>query len=66
MRTLGTLTALTATLEDPALYTRVGGVAEAHALGVKLDALRKRLDRALAAWEQETAALESLERTSAG
>jgi ATP-binding cassette, subfamily F, member 3 len=54
--------ALTATLDDPELYTRPGGVQEANRLGARLDELRARLDVALATWEQETAALESLER----
>jgi ATP-binding cassette subfamily F protein 3 len=58
------VTALTATLDDPELYTRSGGVAEANRFGMRLDALRKRLDAALATWEQETASLESLERAT--
>ena len=58
----GEITALTATLDDPELYTKPGGVEHAHTLGARLDALRVRLDAALATWEQETAALETLER----
>ena len=58
----GEITALTATLDDPELYTKPDGVEHAHALGARLDALRGRLDAALATWEQETAALETLER----
>ncbi|HEV7994391.1 MAG TPA: ABC-F family ATP-binding cassette domain-containing protein [Gemmatimonadaceae bacterium] len=58
------VTALTATLDDPELYTRSGGVEEAHRLGARLDKLRTRLDAALATWEQETASLESLERAT--
>jgi soluble cytochrome b562 len=54
--------ALTATLDDPELYTRPGGVQEANRMGMRLDTLRGRLDTALATWEQETAALEALER----
>jgi ATP-binding cassette subfamily F protein 3 len=54
---------LTSTLDDPALYTRPDGVQQAHTLGVTLDKVRARLDQALASWERETAALESLERT---
>jgi ATP-binding cassette, subfamily F, member 3 len=53
---------LTAALEDPELYTRPGGVQEANGMGARLDKLRARLDAALATWERETAALESLER----
>jgi ATP-binding cassette, subfamily F, member 3 len=58
------VTTLTATLDDPELYTRAGGVQEAHRLGARLDTLRTRLDAALEAWEQETAALEKLERAT--
>ena len=53
---------LAATLDDPELYTRPGGVQEANRLGARLDKLRARLDVALATWEQETGALELLER----
>jgi ATP-binding cassette subfamily F protein 3 len=55
---------LTTTLDDPELYTRRNGVQEAHKLGAELDKVRTRLDRALAAWEKETASLESLERAT--
>jgi ATP-binding cassette subfamily F protein 3 len=58
------VTTLTATLDDPELYTRVGGVEEAHKLGARLDTLRASLDAALATWEQETASLEKLERAT--
>lgn len=56
--------ALTRTLDDPGLYTKAGGVQEAHRLGARLDSLRTRLDEALAAWERETAAVEALERAT--
>ena len=56
------VSALTATLDDPELYTRPNGVQEATQLGVRLDQLQARLDLALATWERETAALELLER----
>ena len=55
---------LTRTLDDPTLYTRPDGVREAHRLGGRLDSLRMQLDKALAAWEEETATLEALERTT--
>jgi ATP-binding cassette subfamily F protein 3 len=55
---------LTRTLDDPGLYTKAGGVEEAHRLGARLDSLRMELDEALAAWERETAALEALERAT--
>jgi ATP-binding cassette subfamily F protein 3 len=54
-----------AALDDPELYTRPNGVEEASRLGARLDALRAQLDAALAAWEQDTASLESLERATA-
>ena len=56
------VSAITATLDNPELYTRPNGVQEANRLGARLDAARARLDAALATWEQETATLESLER----
>ena len=55
---------LTTTLDDPELYTRPSGVQQAHKLGAELDKVRARLDRALAAWEKDTASLESLERAT--
>ena len=58
------VTTVTATLDDPELYTRAGGVEEAHRLGARLDTLRTRLDAALETWEQETATLEKLERAT--
>ena len=59
------VSALTAILEDPELYTRAGGVEEANRLGARLDAVRSQLDLALTAWEEETTSLESLERAMA-
>ena len=55
---------LVATLDDPELYTRAGGVQQAHKLGAELEKLRTKLDRALVLWEKETASLESLERAT--
>ncbi len=55
---------LTSTLDDPELYTRPNGVAQAQRIGKELDKVRTRLDSALATWEKETAALESLERAT--
>ena len=59
------VTRITVQLDDPELYTKRGGVEQAHKLGMELEKLKKRLDRALAAWEQDTASLESLERGGA-
>jgi DNA repair exonuclease SbcCD ATPase subunit len=60
----GEITTLTTTLDDPELYATPAGVEQAHKLGARLDALRARLDKALSTWEQETAALERLERAA--
>ena len=53
--------ALTAELEDPALYTTANGPQRAHALGAQLDKLRSSLDQALAEWTQLTEAAELAE-----
>ena len=45
------IAALTATLEDPGLYTRDGGVEEAARLGAELERQRRELDAAMARWE---------------
>jgi ATP-binding cassette subfamily F protein 3 len=55
------IAALTAELEDPALYTSEGGPRRAHALGSQLDALRARLDKALEVWGRATEMAESTE-----
>ena len=60
----GEVLRLTTTLDDPELYTRSNGVQQAQKLGTELDKYRVRLDRALAAWEKETASLELLERAT--
>jgi ATP-binding cassette, subfamily F, member 3 len=52
--------ALTATLEDPELYTRPGGGAKAATLGGELDALNADLERTLANWTSASEALEQL------
>ncbi len=56
---------LTHALDDPALYTKPGGIDEARRLGTELDRARVVLDGALAEWEQRTAELETLERSAA-
>jgi ATPase subunit of ABC transporter with duplicated ATPase domains len=58
------VSALTATLDDPELYTRPGGVKEANRLGARLEELRSQLDVALVVWEEETTSLESLEHAT--
>jgi len=52
-------TEVTAALEDPALYTRSGGVEEAGRLGAELDRLKSALETAFAQWTQLTEELES-------
>jgi ATP-binding cassette subfamily F protein 3 len=51
---------VSASLEDPALYARDGGVAEAHRLGVELDVARRALEKALEEWTRASANVESL------
>lgn len=51
---------ITTTLEDPALYTRAAGVAEANRLGNELDSLRRELDSAVEQWSAAEAEVESL------
>ena len=53
---------VTSALEDPALYTRPGGAAEASRLGAELEKLKADLERAFAAWTAATEALESAGR----
>jgi hypothetical protein len=50
--------ALRAQLEDPALYSTATGSAQAHKLGIDLEAARTELDRALKDWEAASAARE--------
>ena len=54
------VTELTHLLEDPALYTTPDGAKRAAALGVQLDALKKKLDRAIERWTAATEAAEQL------
>jgi ATP-binding cassette, subfamily F, member 3 len=57
-----TVQALTAALEDPALYARSDGVADARRFGVELETQKRALDAAIARW---TAASESVETHAA-
>jgi predicted RNase H-like nuclease (RuvC/YqgF family) len=52
------ISTLSASLEDPELYTRDGGVDEAKKLGMELERVRRELDSAFARW---TAASEGVE-----
>ena len=49
-----------AALEDPALYTRPDGAAQARQLGVQLETLKRSLDAALERWTQATERVEAL------
>ena len=51
-----------AALEDPALYTKPNGVAEAKTLGVSLERAKRELDAALERWNVATEAVEALNR----
>ena len=52
---------LTRALEDPELYTTPAGTKKATALGSELDAAKRALDKAIAAWER---AVEAAEQTA--
>jgi hypothetical protein len=54
------LVPVAAALEDPALYTRPDGVAEAGRLGQQLEDLKRQLDAAVARWTEAGQRLESL------
>jgi len=53
------VSAITSALADPDLYTRPGGAADAARLGGDLDAARRDLDAAFAAWERASAEAEA-------
>jgi ATP-binding cassette subfamily F protein 3 len=56
------ISALTARLEDPELYTRVGGLEDAKRLGSELEVARTDLDAALSRWSAASDALASIGR----
>lgn len=56
---------LTNRLQDPELYTRSAGVADARRLGAELEELKRRLDAELEAWTAATDALSALVATHA-
>ncbi|HJQ19342.1 MAG TPA: ABC-F family ATP-binding cassette domain-containing protein [Gemmatimonadaceae bacterium] len=55
---------ITAALEDPELYTRSGGVADAQRLGIELETLKAELERGFETWTRLTQQLEESERVS--
>ena len=60
----GRVASLTSALEDPALYTRANGVAEAKRLGIDLDVAKRELDGALSEWTRASDALAGVTRES--
>jgi ATP-binding cassette, subfamily F, member 3 len=54
------IASITQALEDPALYTRTGGVAEATRLGGELDSVRRELDVAMEQWTAAETEVEAL------
>jgi hypothetical protein len=58
------ISALTAQLEDPELYTRMGGLEDAKRLGTELEVTKRQLDAALARWSAASDALECTGRES--
>jgi ATP-binding cassette, subfamily F, member 3 len=54
--------ALTSVLEDPELYTKPGGAAEAKQIGRELDEVRRELDAAVERWSQAELEIEALGR----
>jgi len=55
-----TIGKLTATLEDPELYTTPAGIEESVSLGKQLDQARAKLDEAMAAWTEKVEEKERL------
>jgi ATP-binding cassette subfamily F protein 3 len=62
----GRVATLTAALEDPSLYTRLDGIAEAQRLGIDLDASKRELDKALADWSKASENLELIGNRESG
>ena len=56
----GRVAELTRALEDPELYTTPEGTKKATSLGAELDAAKRALDNAIAAWEKAVEAVESV------
>jgi len=52
------IAALSASLEDPALYTKPTGIEEAKRLGVELERAKRELDQAFARWTAATEAVQ--------
>jgi hypothetical protein len=57
---------ISATLDDPDLYTKTEGPAEAKRLGVELERLKAELDRVMERWSVTSEEVETLGRSVAG
>ena len=58
----GRVASISASLEDPTLYTRPDGVPEAKRLGIDLDNARRELDKALDAWARASDRMQEVNR----
>jgi hypothetical protein len=57
---------ISGTLDDPDLYTKTEGLAEAKRLGVELERLKAELDRVMERWSVTSEEVETLGRSVAG
>ena len=57
---------VSATLDDPDLYTKTEGLVEAKRLGVELERLKAELDRVMERWSVTSEEVETLGRSVAG
>jgi ATP-binding cassette subfamily F protein 3 len=60
----GKVAEISMALEDPSLYTRPDGVADAKRLGIDLEATKRELDKALEEWTRASDVLEKVTRDS--
>jgi hypothetical protein len=58
----GRVSSISASLEDPTLYTRPDGVSEAKRLGMDLDNAKRELDKALEAWARASDRMQEVNR----
>jgi ATP-binding cassette, subfamily F, member 3 len=60
----GKVAQISTALEDPSLYTRPDGIADAKRLGIDLEATKRELDKALEEWTRASDVLERVNRGS--
>src|SRR5687767_4659589 len=58
----GKVAEISTALEDPSLYTRPDGIADAKRLGIDLEAAKRELDKALEEWTRASDVLEKVNR----